>query len=512
MAPASSNKPVALQITLVGFVLLSLILAITTYMFHRQFSDAQAAAIKANADMTAQKTLYGNANQEARAGKEIIGGANLERMEGQDPADPTTVRGFAKAKMNSAGTYAGTNLIDTIDKLLAALGSTDENRKQIVDELNKQNQEVLALRARYDGIANESLKSKQKSEADLRDVQAKQNEIVNEKLAEIAALRQDYNNAQAEIANLTEQREKDRKKTAEEISRLEGINDKIRAELDELKQVSFEVADGKIRHVENSSRLVWLDLGSADHIRPRITFSVYAKDNSGIGRGREEIKGKIEVTRVIDAHMSEAKIIEEDLYRPMAPGDQIYSPLWNPGRIEQFSVVGALDLDRDGRSDRELFHQIVATAGAAIDNEVDDDGNRTPEGNFINERTKFLVLGDIPDISQLANEEDRKKAQAIQNHLKDMRKEARLSGTRIVSLNDFLAYIGYKPKRRLFQPGQERPYNLTKGAHSTSVDAPLERNRESTGNVSGAVNKKPWKKQDVSPGETSKLFGTKKDY
>ena len=32
---------------------------------------------------------------------------------------------------------------------------------------------------------------------------------------------------------------------------------------------------------------------------------------------------------------------------------------------------------------------------------------------------------------------------------------------------DFLAYIGYKPKRRLFQPGQERPYNLKSGAHST---------------------------------------------
>ncbi len=510
MAPVGSNKPVALQMTLVAFVLLTLVFGIMAYMFHRQFQDQQAAKGEAEKKMKDVTTLYQNSTKDITALKQLIG-VLVDRIEDPSAPDATgTVRGEVQALLNKVGANKGTDLVKTVEKIQGAYAETDTNRKELAKQLSDQNEELLAQRSRYDQIAQEHDKAKQAAEKEKQDVIRNQNEIVAGKDREIAALKKDFNDAVAENANLTEQREKERKKFADEIARLEGINDKIREELDELKQVSFEVADGEIRRVDNASRLVWINKGSADHIRPRITFSVYGKDNSGIGRSQEEIKAKIEVTRVIDAHMSEAKVIEEDLYRPMAPGDVIYSPLWNSGRTEQFSFVGLLDIDRDGRSDRDLIHQIVETAGAMVDNEVDDEGNRTPEGTFINERTKFLVLGDIPDPSTIARPEDRQKAEALMNHLKDMRKEARLSGVRIISLNDFLAYIGYKPKRRLFQPGQERPYNLKAGAHSLSTDETIDHNRDSTGNVSGAVNKKSYKKQEVSPGETSKLFGPKK--
>ena len=183
-----------------------------------------------------------------------------------------------------------------------------------------------------------------------------------------------------------------------------------------MKQQSFEVADGIIRWVENSNGMVYINLGSDDKLKERTTFSVYAKDSSGIGKGQEDIKGSIEVVRIIDAHTAAAKIVDEDLYRPMAQGDQIYSPLWTAGRAERFSFVGAMDLDNDGRSDRGLLHQIVATAGAEIDNEVDDEGNRIPpveEGGAITERTKFLVLGDIPDMSKLSRPEDKERRRGL---------------------------------------------------------------------------------------------------
>ena len=96
-------------------------------------------------------------------------------------------------------------------------------------------------------------------------------------------------------------------------------------------------------------------------------------------------------------------------------------------------------------------------------------------------------------------------------HLKDLRKEARLNGVRIVNLNDFLGYIGYKPKRRLFQPGQDRPFNLKAGAHSAGVNEPVVKgNRESSGQVSGSINSRKGTKQQVSPGTTSQVFGPKR--
>lgn len=509
---AASNKPVGLQITLVIFVLLTLVFAVVAFSFHRELSKQTADAAKAKNDMEAQKRLFGDASNDKRTLITVLGASQDQRVEDPAANDAGTVKGVANDTIKKTGPHAGSNLLDTLEKVQTALATSESNRQLLETQLQKQNQENIALEGRYRAISLEHDKAKQKAEADLQDLIRKRDELLTAKDRENASLRKDWNDAQAEIQNLNEQQEKERKRFSEEITRLEGINDKIRTELDELKQVSFEVADGLIRRVENSTKMVWINLGTADYLKPRVTFSVYARDNSGIGRGQEEIKGKIEVTRIIDAHMSEAKILDEDLYRPMAPGDQIYSPLWNPGRIEKFSLIGTMDLDRDGRDDRELLHQIIATAGAAIDNEVDDNGNRTPPESQINEQTKFLVLGDIPDIATLTKPEDKDRAQKVMDHLKAMQKEARLSGVRIVSLSDFLSYIGYKPKRRLFQPGQEHPYNLNQGAHSPAVNAPLERNRDSTGNVSGAINRNKNKKQDISPGETSKLFGTKKDY
>ena len=80
-------------------------------------------------------------------------------------------------------------------------------------------------------------------EVGLRDVTRSQNEKIAAKDQEIAVLRKDYNDSQSEIANLKETLEKEKKRATNEITRLEGINDKLRDELDELKQVSFEVAE-----------------------------------------------------------------------------------------------------------------------------------------------------------------------------------------------------------------------------------------------------------------------------
>jgi len=506
MAPVASNKPVGLQITLVFFVLTTIVLAITTYSFSSSNGQLTAAAAAAKQAEGVQKSLWQNASTDVTTLKKTIG-LQPERVD--DPnnqQDNTTVVGMSRLKMAEAGANAGPDMAQTITKTVAALNTTDSNRKEIVDQLKTQNEEMLSLRNRYEANELEHDKAKQLAETDKQQLIRARDEQLTAKDQEIGKLRKDYNDSQAVNANLIEQGAKERKRFTDEITRLEAINDKIREELDGLKQISFEVADGLIRRVDNSSKTVWLNIGSADRVQPRTTFSVYAKDNSGIGRGQEDIKGKIEVTRVIDAHMSEAKILEEDLYRPMAANDQIYSPLWNPGRQENFSVVGDLDLDNDGRDDRELFQQIIATAGAKIDNEVDHEGNRTGDG--ITEKTKFLILGDIPNIADLSSDQDRARAQKVMDSLKDLRREARLNGVRIVNLNDFLGYIGYKPKRRLFQPGQERPYNLRSGAHSTSINETIEKNRDSTGNVSDSVNKgQRQKKQDVSSGQTSKRFG-----
>ncbi|NOX56831.1 MAG: hypothetical protein GXP27_20800, partial [Planctomycetes bacterium] len=238
-------------------------------------------------------------------------------------------------------------------------------------------------------------------------------------------------------------------------------------------------------------------------------------------RGRDDIKGAIEVINVIDAHTSVARILEDDIYRPILPGDPIYTPLWSPGRQEVISFVGIIDLDGDGESDREELHDLVAGAGARIDNEVLDDGRRIYYTDFPNHyvefdyesgrpgidvHTKFLVIGQIPDVNSVALEKEKDQIENILKHLDAMRKEARRQGVRIVSLNDFLSWIGYKPKRRLHIPGVAgRPYTLKAGARSAAVDEVVGE-RESSGSVSGVYSRSRRLRQPTSSGQTSKLF------
>jgi hypothetical protein len=266
--------------------------------------------------------------------------------------------------------------------------------------------------------------------------------------------------------------------------------------------LSFEVADGLVQRVDNSSKLVWINLGSDDFLKPRMTFSVYSKENQGVGRGAEDVKGKIEVTRILGPHIAEARIAEEDLFRPMVANDLLYTPLWSPGLVEKVAFVGLIDLDGDGKSDWDEMLQLLALAGASVDTFVDESGKRLPDGSKITVQTKFLVRGFIPEPDTVAAN-DKERVLEIRKHEAEMVKEARINGVRTIKLNDFLAFIGFESKRRVFRPGQDRPFNLRSGATSASAnEVPID--RSSTGNVSGSFRKSM--PQLSSDGHTSKLF------
>jgi hypothetical protein len=251
---------------------------------------------------------------------------------------------------------------------------------------------------------------------------------------------------------------------------------------------------------------VWIDLGSLDKLRPQVTFSVYTTDHRGIGRGVEDIKAKIEVTRIIDGHLSEARILDEDLFRPIAEGDPIFTPLWAAGRTEYFAIVGRPDLDEDGDSDWDLFREIVENAGAKVDLIVNDEGLREPFDGTLSARTKFLIIGDVDDPSEYSGQPEKQELiNQILAEQKALIDEARLYGIRVVRLNDFLEYIGWKPQQRLWQPGENKPFNLGQGSQSASVDE-VYQDRTSSGQTSELFRQNRAGVQKEADGTTSGLF------
>ena len=503
---AASNKPGAVHYALIVFVMFTVVLGILVYNFHRGYSDESAKAFE-SANKVADMTKKLSAEIDKVQVLKKLTGHEFEAI--YDPADPnnkTTVKAAALADMAKfGGKEVGTHYGETLQKLREAITALEADRDSkaalvitlqadLKTQSDRLNQKVVTA-----GTAQTT------AETERRNVLATQDERLKAKQDEVDRLKQDNNTLTTDLQQEREGREKDNKSKNELIGRLELQIDYLTDQLNELKKVSFEVADGLIQRVDNASKTVWINLGAADFLKPRMTFSVYSKDNQGVGRGAEDVKGKIEVTRILGPHIAEARITDEDLFRPMLVNDVLYTPLWSPGLMERVAFIGLIDLDGDGKSDWDEMKQLLSISGAEVDLYIDESGKRFPENAKISVQTKFLVRGHIPEPDKVVGDDDKKKLEEVRKQLNELTKETRLTGVRIIKLNDFLAHIGFEAKRRTFRPGQDRPFNLKSGAASGAVNESIG-DRMSNGSVSGAYGQRKSAPQLKSDGQTSKLF------
>jgi hypothetical protein len=124
-------------------------------------------------------------------------------------------------------------------------------------------------------------------------------------------------------------------------------------------------------------------------------------------------------------------------------------------RAETYSIVGIIDLDGDGKDDSRRLHRLINAIGADFDNEINEKGNLLINGQIpdpykpeITEKTKFVILGTIPQFADLSDPDEIATSLKIAGLYKDLEDQARARGVRIVALSDFLRYIGYEPSRR----------------------------------------------------------------
>jgi hypothetical protein len=262
------------------------------------------------------------------------------------------------------------------------------------------------------------------------------------------------------------------------------VNHGPRAELGE-QAGPFAVPNGEIRWIDPVGRKVWINLGAADDLKPRSTFSVYKNGRTRINDwkveiavGPGDIKGAIEITRIVEAHLAEARILNEKLESPIAKGDPIYSPgwdtAWRPAQGESISIIGLIDLDGDGTEDRDRFQEIVAAARVRIDNEVDENGVLRVNGKVSNDGkpqisrfTKFVVIATIPEMDEGTDPGQVQTIVKLLERRREFEEAARQRGVRVISLEDFLRYISFRPKQdSVRRSGANRAYSGDKALKS----------------------------------------------
>ncbi len=498
---AASNKSTGMIITTVIFSLIAIICGAGWYMAFDDARQKEKTWEKAGKELKEEQNRVKDLDGQIQQLKTVIGRNVPQTGTTDQAADETSAVGGALTDIGKLNAQVGSMAINVKDATaatltkIASLESDNSTKEKALDESNKK---INALEGEYQKRVDGMTAARDQAVKDKEDALKSKAEEVKAKQAQIDKLNKDLKTVQSELDEAKAAWVTERKKYEGEIEQYNAQIDKLRDRLKNLTRVSFDTPDGYVRWVDNTARTVSLNIGSADGLRVRTSFSVYRKDNNGMARGTEDIKGQIEVTKIIGAHQSEARILEDDIYSPITKGDPVYTPLWSPGRAEIFAIVGKIDLDRDGIQDRERFRDIISSTGATLSQEVLDDGKRIvyqryPEefiewseetGPALDTQIKYLIIADIPDPDKEAIKDRNEAAKAINGKLKVMRDEARRLGIDEIRISDFLSYIGYTPERRLFVPGVvERPFNLKNGAASAGVDEGAG-DRTSAGSVS----------------------------
>ncbi len=322
---------------------------------------------------------------------------------------------------------------------------SEENRKLALSEVEAKEQvrklkeKLLAVEAQKEEQVKQSQATAAKAEQDAASERNKFNQQ-----------REQINQDKNKIAGqLKEQRKKFDEQNAQYDAQIKGLETKLSNlshsnEILRSRQIDpdpiAQPADGRITWVNQRHGQVWIDLGEADYLRPQISFSVFGTDQSDPIKAVK--KGSIEVTRIINAHMAEARITNDDPTKPLLPGDKIYSQVWDRGRKVGFAITGFIDFDNDGKSDLKQLQDIIKINRGRVDSVLSDEGK--VEGKM-SVHTRYLILGEYSD--------DPIKSDKIRPGWDSMSQQADALGVETITLPEFLSLMGWQPGSRTVKLG-----------------------------------------------------------
>ena len=291
----------------------------------------------------------------------------------------------------------------------------------------------------------------------------------------------------------------------------------LRRRLFEQEDISFTTADGVIYSVDHVNGHAYVNLGKKDKVRVGTTFSVYVAAHGGIGRrNTKDIKASIEIVGVMGPHLSEAQITRQDLNRPIAKGDPIYSPVFTAGLPVEVAIAGLIDFNGSPGSDRDKLVRLVADQGGRVVVQVGDSGEFISQSgetmseqearDSITSSTRFLIIADLgEEASEDTDDEIRLSTyQEIQLNTAKLQLEAENNGVYEIGLATFLEFLGYTRKRTAWRAGHDFHVLLANGAKSRAVRTSIG-NRVSAGSLSERFSPRR-RPRTVSQGHVTELF------
>ncbi|HTU88500.1 MAG TPA: hypothetical protein VMF69_00245 [Gemmataceae bacterium] len=450
-----------LIITLVFFILATLSLGVSTYFgFSGQDKlekDAKEAkqkedTFKADRDYYKAQAMVFRGYMGMTDGME--GAETLNTLKGQldgslgksskDNADVTKTLKALEAKYGWNGNQpkeslegAIKNLNTQLENLAAQQKKTKEDLDKAKVELQKRDDDLKIARKEFEDSLNKLRDNfKQdftKSDEQLNQFRSKVDQE-SQKLEEVRKQTEEAKKAlEATVAKL--EREK---------SDLKKLVERKQGELDEFHAKNPESpanmrTDWKIVRMDNRGANPYINLGSADHVKSKLTFTIHGLGLDG--RPNPQTKGTLEVINVLGPHLSQARItsVKDRNRDPIVENDVIYNPSWNPNLKKHVAIAGIIDLTGDGRDSLPEFMRSLERQNIVVDAYVDPrDGSIKGRLTY---QTDYLILGgasDRADSPQAGESEKR-----VSEGRKQMQDEAKKYGVAVKSLLSYLEMIGY---------------------------------------------------------------------
>ncbi len=452
MAATTSRESQGLQIAVIIFAVLTIILAVTTYIFYAQSETARKDMEAAQAATAAKERDRAAVFYQNQVLKYVIGYGGVDRQTamaakpatGDDPAVVEILRNFDThmAMFPQAGEAGATNYVALPNFLLGIIHNKQVMSVDAGEETKrvqtKSAQDLVAEQGRTKVNADAmdkaiaDLKGEiDKFNADRAAITQEKEKVATQLTAKDAVLKKEREDAAKNIATLSQQ-----------LNQLQQLAETMKKKVIDFNNQTvnrFEAPDGRVTLVNQAQRLVWINLGQKDGLQRQTTFSVFDHDENGVAQA--EPKARLEVVRVNGDHLAECRILEDKPADPILQNDIIFTPAWSPGLKVHFALVGFMDIDRDQVSDREQIRNIIQMSGGVIDAELQDDGTRT---GALTVNTRYLVLGEKPN--------ERSGTRMLQEY-NFMLGEVNKYGTETINVQKLMAMMGYKPEERKVELG-----------------------------------------------------------
>ncbi len=485
---AQRGEGQGLQIAVISFAMLTIILAITTYVFYAQASSASKDVEAKTKQLNDRQTENNKLSYQATAMQYVLGLKDVtkEQVEmakskagGDDPDVKAILDSFEsdQALVDQAAPAGPRNYRTFVTVLLSTLAKKNASVADAMDQLKVMQQQKDATTAAEKQRADTAVaasdnaladyEKEKKGFADFRTTMETQNQTLASKLTT------DATKSKAEV-----QRANDEKDLyAKQYQQVMTTNKRFKEEIEDIRKDQADLTenpDGHIVRVNQRQQMVWIDRGRADGLLRQTTFAVYDHDENGITSTKKP-KGRIEVLTV-NENMSEARILQDSPANPIISGDIINTPAWSPGQHIHFAMAMKMDVNKDRVDDFELVKSIIQMNGGVIDAElkVDSTGKVVRNGK-ISVETRYFVEGEKPSEAT---------SPALLKEYDAFDKERESFNVKKISLDKLLALMGWRAEERTVQlsgssggfmkrsPGKTQPAASTEAAPASEGAAP----------------------------------------